>query len=125
MYVTINNVIGEKRIDLAYPIKNFVSSKEVAVVSLFSDNIQCEFSDHWIDLKLRNKRIKAETYMRQELIDLVEGKIKLTQFDKDPRIKRTNKLEGIMEVVLNLNELDNTNNLEDRKPIAILYLRIT
>ena len=43
MYVTITNIVGEKRTDLAYPITNFDSSKEVAVVSLFSDNIQCEF----------------------------------------------------------------------------------
>ena len=44
MYVTINNVIGKKRIDLTYPIKNFDSSKEVAVVRMFDDNIQYEFT---------------------------------------------------------------------------------
>ena len=43
---------------------------------------------------------------RRELIDLVEGKIELIQFDKDPRIKRTNKSESISEMVLNLNERD-------------------
>ena len=30
--------------------------------------------------------------------------------------KQTNKLAGITEVVLNLNKLDNTTNLENRKP---------
>ena len=48
MYVTINDVIGEKTIDLSYPIRNFSSSKEhlgarsveIAVVSLFSKNVQ-------------------------------------------------------------------------------------
>ena len=40
MYITINNVIGEKRIDLSYPIKNFDSSKEVAVIIMLSDNVQ-------------------------------------------------------------------------------------
>ena len=30
MYITINDVMGEKTIDLSYPIKNFNSSKEVA-----------------------------------------------------------------------------------------------
>ena len=44
MYIRINNVLGEKRIDLSYPIKNFDSSKEVAVVCVFSDNIQYEFT---------------------------------------------------------------------------------
>ena len=31
---------GEKTIDLSYPIQNFDSSKEVAVVRMLSDNIQ-------------------------------------------------------------------------------------
>ena len=36
MYITINDVIGEKRIDLSYPIKG----KDIAVVSMLSDNVQ-------------------------------------------------------------------------------------
>ena len=40
MYITINDVIGEKMIDLSYPIQNFDSGKEVAVVRMLSDNIQ-------------------------------------------------------------------------------------
>ena len=44
MYITINNVIGEKRISLSYLIQNFDSSKEVAIVSMFSDNIQYEIT---------------------------------------------------------------------------------
>ena len=36
MYITINDVIGKARIDLSYPIKG----KEVAVVSMFSNNTQ-------------------------------------------------------------------------------------
>ena len=59
--------------------------------------------------------------MRRELIDLVEGMIKITQFDRNPRIKRMNKLEGITEVVFNLDELDNTNNLENRLPSNTLF----
>ena len=71
----INNVIGEKRIDLAYPIKNFDSSKAVAIVSMFSDNIQYEFMVLWMaELESENKRIKAATYTRRELTDLVKGK---------------------------------------------------
>ena len=41
MYITINDVIGEKRIDLSYPIHSF-NTKEIAVISVFSDNIQNE-----------------------------------------------------------------------------------
>ena len=35
MYITINDVIGEKRIDLAYPIQD----KEVAVLIMLNGNV--------------------------------------------------------------------------------------
>ena len=35
MYITINDVIDEKRIDLSYPIKG----KDTAAVSMLSDNV--------------------------------------------------------------------------------------
>ena len=35
MYITINDIIGEKRIDLSYPIKG----KDITVVSMFSNNV--------------------------------------------------------------------------------------
>ena len=47
MYITINNIKGEKRIDLSYSVKNF-DFAEIAAVSLFSDNIQYKI------LKLRS-----------------------------------------------------------------------
>ena len=117
MYIMISDVIGEETIDLSYPIRG----TEVAVVSLFSDNIQYEFTVPWMaELGSRNKQIKARTYTRQELIDLVEGKIEMTQFDEKPRIRRTNKLEGVTEIVLSLDELDNTDNLENGKSSSTL-----
>ena len=36
MYITMADIMGEKKIDLDYPIWD----KEVTVVSLFSDNVQ-------------------------------------------------------------------------------------
>ena len=45
MYITINDIIGEKRIDLSYPIH---SGREIAVVSMFNDNVQYQL------LKLRS-----------------------------------------------------------------------
>ena len=58
MYVTINNVIGEKRIDLAYPIKNFDSSKS---------------TKPWtIEMKSGNREImEGTTYARRELADFL------------------------------------------------------
>ena len=43
MHIMISDVIGAKTIDLSYPIRG----TEVAVVSLFSDNIQYEFIEPW------------------------------------------------------------------------------
>ena len=37
MYITINDIKGEKTIDLSYPIH---SGKEVAVIGMLSDNVQ-------------------------------------------------------------------------------------
>ena len=42
MYITINSVIGEKRIDPSYPIHSFNTRKEIAVISMFIDNVQYE-----------------------------------------------------------------------------------
>ena len=44
MYITINDIIGEKRIDLSYPIHSGkvclgAHTVEIAVVSMFSSNV--------------------------------------------------------------------------------------
>ena len=41
MYITINDVIGSKRIDPSYPIH---PRKEIAVITMFSDNVQYEIA---------------------------------------------------------------------------------
>ena len=80
-------------------LKNF-NNKEVAAVSVFSDNIRYKFTEPWtLELGSWNKRIKAGTYTRRELIDILEGKIEIAQFDQNSRIIKTNKLEGITKVV--------------------------
>ena len=40
MFITINDVIGEKTIYLSYAIR---SSKEVAAISMFSDNVKMKW----------------------------------------------------------------------------------
>ena len=57
MYITIDDVIGEKMIDLSYPIQNFDFSKEVAVVSMLSDNIQYRVTETF-NLKLMDNSEK-------------------------------------------------------------------
>ena len=41
MYITINNIKGEKRIDLSYSIQNF-EGKEITVIRMLSDNVKYE-----------------------------------------------------------------------------------
>ena len=45
MCITITDIMRKKRIDLAYLIKNFNSNKEVAIVSMLSDNICYKFAE--------------------------------------------------------------------------------
>ena len=46
MHIKITVILGKTRIDLTYLIiGNFNSDKEVAVVSVFSDNIRYEFTE--------------------------------------------------------------------------------
>ena len=38
----INNIKGEKRIDLSYSIQNFDSDKEITIIRMLSDNAKYE-----------------------------------------------------------------------------------
>ena len=119
MYITINNIKGEKRIDLSYSIRNFDSDKEIAVIRMLSDNVEYEI------LKLRSvmdpisdakKTIPRGTYAGRQLLSIVEGIIELNQFEIDDKVDKTNKLKGITEMIINLDELNNSDNLKDEKP---------
>ena len=118
MFITINDIIGEKTIYLSYPIRNFDSSKEIAVVSMFSDNIQYEMTKP-LGLKLvdgSEKQIVKKAYTIREIDALVERKLLLTYLSNDSRIIKTNKLAKVTDMIFNLNELDNSDNLEGGKP---------
>ena len=119
MYITINNIKGESRIDLSYSIQNFDSSKEIAVIRMLSDNVKYEI------LKVRavmdpisdtKKMIPNGTYASRELISMLEGIIELNQFEIDNEVTKMNKLKGITEITLNLDELNNSVNLKDERP---------
>ena len=119
MYIPINNIKGESRIDLSYSIQNFDSDKEIAVIRMLSDNVKYEI------LKLRSvmdpisdtkRMVPNGTYASRELISILEGIIELNQFDADNQVTKTNKLKGITEITLNLDELNNSDNLKDGRP---------
>ena len=107
MYITINNIKGEKRIDLSYSIQNFDSDKEIAVIRMLSDNVQYQtlklhsVMDPISDAK---KTIRRGTYASRELISMLEGIIELNQFKVDDQVTKMNKLKGITEITLNLDE---------------------
>ena len=104
MYITVNNIKGEKRIDLSYSIQNFDSGKEITVIRMLSDNVQYQV------LKLRSimdpisdteKMIPSGTYAGRELLSIVEGTIELNQFVVDDQVIKKNKLKGITEMIIN------------------------
>ena len=47
---------------------------------------------------------------------MLEGLVELNKFLVDDQVTKTNKLKGITEMIINLDELDNINNLEDGRP---------
>ena len=51
MYITVTDVVDEKRIDLVYPIWG----KEIAVISMFSDNIQYQIKESLNILLIMNE----------------------------------------------------------------------
>ena len=116
MYIAINNIKGEKRIDLSYSIQNFDSSKEhlgthsveITVIRMLSDNVKYEIlklhtvMDPISDTK---KMIPSGTYAGRELLSIVEGMVELNQFVVDDQVIKTNKLKGITEMIINLDEL--------------------
>ena len=116
MYITINNIKGEKKIDLSYSIH---SGKEIAVIRMLSNNVQYE------TLKLREvmdpisntkKTIPKGTYASRQLLSMLEQIIELNQFEIDEEVTKTNKLKGITEMIINLDELNKSVNLKDGRP---------
>ena len=119
VHMMINNIKGEKRIDMSHSVQNFDSDKEIAVIRMLSDNVKyvilklCAVMDPISDTK---KTIPSGTYAGRELISMLEGIVELNQFEVDDQVTKTNKLKGITEITLNLNELNNSVDLKDGRP---------
>ena len=60
--------------------------------------------------------IPKGAYAGRELISMLEGIVELNQFEVDDQVTKMNKLKGITEITLNLNELNNSDNLKDGRP---------
>ena len=96
MYITINDIKGEKRIDLSYSIQSFDSttgrgeaSKGIAVIRMLSDNVQYQLLKlHAVMDPISNakKMIPSGTYAGRELLSIVEGMVELNQFVVDDQV---------------------------------------
>ena len=122
MYITINVIIGTKIINLSYSIQG----KEIAVVSMLSDNVQ-----YWLKgpIKVLLKTgeeivLNKGAYTNRELSLLIGAELKSQMLDSRNDVLRTNKLEKVTKMTISLNEIDNSDNLEDGQPRNI-YLHIT
>ena len=96
---------------------------------MLSDNVQYQI------LKLRavmdpisdtKKMIPSRTYAGRELLSMLEGMVELNKFLVDDQVIKKNNLKGITEMTLNLDELDNSDNVEDGRPSnALLTYHVT
>ena len=68
------------------------------------------------------KLIPSRTYAGRELLSILEVIVELAHFEADDQVIKKNKLRGIIEMIFNLNELDNTDNLEDGRPSNSLIM---
>ena len=97
---------------------------------LLSNNVQyCQI------LKLRSvmdpisdtkKMIPSGTYAGRKLLSIVEGMVELNQFVADDQVIKKNELKGIKEMIINLDELNNSDNLKDgRSSNELLTYHVT
>ena len=127
MYITINDVKGEKTIDLSYPIYPTAgrdeAKKKIAVVSMHISNSQILLHRSIEFLLKTGKKIVLNkgVYMDKELNSLIGMELKWQMLDSHNDIQRTNKLVNGTKITISLNELDNSDNLEDGRPSNVLF----
>ena len=104
---------------------------KIAVIRMLSDNVKYEILKlHAVmgppglgphrgpmdPISNMKKMIPSGTYAGRELLSMLEGIVELNQFEVDDQVIKTNKLKGITEMIINLDELNNTDNLKDGRP---------
>ena len=67
------------------------------------------------------KMIPSGTYAGRESLSMLEGMVELNKFLVDDQVTKTNKLKGITEITINLDELNNSDNLKDGRPSNVLF----
>ena len=103
------------------------ASEEIAVIRMLNDNVQYEILKLCTVMDpISNTRqmIPGGTYAGRELLSMLEGIIELNQFEVDDQVTKTNKLKGITEITLNLDELNNSDNLKDGTDYVMKLLSV-
>ena len=86
---------------------------------MLSDNVQyhiLELREVMDTVSGIKKTIPSGTYAGRELLSMLEGIVEVKEFQFDDQVIKTNKLQRIMEMIINLDELKNSNNLKDGRP---------
>ena len=118
MYITIDDIIGSKTIDLSYPIKG----KEITVVSMFSNNFL-----YWLQgpievlLPIGKKIVLNKGAYTDKELNLLIGMELKSRMEDHEDVLRTRKLEKVTKMAISLNELINSDNLKDGKPSNTLF----
>ena len=104
-------------------IQTLGEEKEIAVVSMHISNSQILLHRSIEVLSITGKKIVLNkgVYTDKELNSLIGAELKSQMLDSRNDISRINKLEGITKMVISLNELDNSDNLEDGRPSNVLF----
>ena len=107
---------------LTYLIQ-FIQKKEIAVVSMHIINSQILLHRSIEVLSVTGKKIVLNkgVYMDNELNSLIGMELKSQMLDSRNDIQRTNKLVNGTKITISLNELNNSDNLEDGKPSNTLF----
>ena len=90
---------------------------------MFSDNIQYKVTETF-NLKLidnSEKRMSNGSYTKREINAIFGRKHILADLSNDFRIIKMSKLAKVIDMIFNLNELDNSGNLKDRRPSDTLF----
>lgn len=121
MFITIKSIKGEKTIHLLYPITG--GSKEIAIVSIFQDNVTYEFGSDTVSVGAAkgDKVVPKQIYTSRELQGFLSGNVGLnSHLLQTKAIKKSNKLGALTEMNFCLNELNNSDNLIDGQPSNLL-----
>ena len=104
--------------ELTYLIQ-FFQERKLQFVSIHSNNAQ-----YWLQgpievLSRTGKKIVLNKVVYTELNAIIGQELKSQKGDRDD-VLRTSKLVNGMKMVISLNELDNSDNLEDGRPRNLL-----